>query len=618
MKKKSGALPLLLTTVLSIGACIGVIAAGWAPVLGLDLQGGVSVVLEPKSTSGDNEAVTQEDLEQTRQIIQRRVDGIGVAEPEISIQGKNIVVELPGEKDQREILEQVGRTAELRFRPVLAMPTAAAEEGDAERIAELRASLGLPEGVTAAAIYEESIASITGDLGTGEGAGEGTVDGTTDTTLVPDTTAAPTTATPTTEASGDGSGGGRKAPRQTTTVPPTTAADPATTTVAPTDPAADPAATPVPTNQYGIDISSEDFGELYTLELAAADVTSTEDDLADQPVTLLSAPDEDGKQFKYSLGPTMVTGRAISDASAGVIEGQWMVLPVFRSGADGIDLFNKAAATCNAGGPTCPAVMGGNFGALAVVLDGEVLSAPSINNPSYGRDQINISGSFNEQSAKALADALKFGRLPVTLEPQTVQTVSATLGAGAMRSGIIAGLIGLAVVVIYMIAYYRLLGLITIGALVVTSAMLWAVVGVLGEQQGLALTLAGIVGIVVSIGVSLDSSIVYFENLKEDVANGRDFRRAVEESFSQAWGTIVKADFSQLIGAAILYFLSVGAVKGFAFYLALSTLIDLLLAYLFIRPATLIAVRSKLGDKPGRFGVPVPPSVDEVKAGVSA
>lgn len=606
MTNKSGVLPLVLTTVLSIGACIAALVAGWSPVLGLDLQGGVSVVLEPRTD--DDSTITKEALEQTRAIIQKRVDKVGVAEPEISIQGNNIVVELPGAKDQREILEQVGRTAELRFRPVLAVPVSTeVPEGAEEDIAELRSTLNIPEGVTAEQIYNETLGldQVAGanDAIVAEGDSEVIVeDATPGSEADPTPTSAPET--------GEGTGGGQKAPLQTTTAPATTAppADASTTTVP-----------EVPTNQYGVDITSEDFGKLYQLEAAVnADVnqpvTAPEDDKADQPVTLLSAPDADGVQYKYSLGPTLVTGKSIEDATASLLNGQWVVLPTFRSGAEGIDLFNQAASICYSGAEACPGVLGAQ-GALAVVLDGEVLSAPTINAPSFGRSDINISGDFDQEEARSLADALKFGSLPLTLDPQTVQTVSATLGEGAMRSGIIAGVIGLAVVVIYMIAYYRILGLITIGALVVTGSVLWAVVGVLGETQGLALTLAGIVGIVVSVGVSLDSSIVYFENLKEDVAAGKNFRRAVEESFSQAWGTIVKADVSQLIGAVILYFLSTGAVRGFAFYLALSTLIDLLLAYVFIRPATLLAVRSKLGDRPNRFGVPVPPTVDQVKGG---
>ncbi|MEZ5323080.1 MAG: SecD/SecF family protein translocase subunit [Microthrixaceae bacterium] len=228
--------------------------------------------------------------------------------------------------------------------------------------------------------------------------------------------------------------------------------------------------------------------------------------------------------------------------------------------------------------------------------------------PEFQRDQIQISGNFNEQSAKDLALALKYGSLPLELRPQTVQTVSATLGQGALRSGIVAGLAGLAIVTAWMVFYYRLLGAITIGSLLITAGILWAVVGLLGHTSGLALSLAGIVGIIVSIGVSLDSSILYFESFKEEVLHGRGVRSAVDRSFGQAFGTIVKADSSSLIGAIILYVLSVGPVKGFAFYLALTTLIDLLLAYCFIRPATILAAQSKLGDRPALFGIPKPRS----------
>ena len=421
---------------------------------------------------------------------------------------------------------------------------------------------------------------------------------------------------------------GAAARRQSTT---TTAAEAATTTAAPTATTTTAPGTVttttvyVPKNQWGIDVTDANFAKLYQLDQAvnndAEKATAPADDKADAEVVLLGQPDTDGTRVKYKLGPTLLTGRAIETASAGLANGKWVVNPVYKDGKDGIDLFNKAAALCNAGAPECPGIAAGEGGAqvgqLAVVLDGEVISAPAINAASFSRDQIQISGSFTEQSSKDLALALRYGSLPLELEPQTVQTVSATLGSGALRSGIIAGLIGLGVVVLYVIAYYRLLGAITVGSLILTAALLWAVVGLLGHYSGLALSLAGIVGIIVSIGVSLDSSVVYFENLKEDVMHGRSLRSAVDRSFDQAWGTIIKADVSSLIGAIILYVLSVGPVKGFAFYLALSTVIDLVLAYMFIRPATVLAARSKLGLRPALFGIPMPATTPAAAGGAT-
>ena len=633
MKKKKGLVPLALVTVLSLGSCLAVILADFTPNLGLDLQGGVSVVLQPVKAGKKQTKVSQEALEQTQRVIETRVNAIGVGEPDITIQGTTIVVQLPGIKDQKRVLDLVGKTAELRFRPVLAAPTAAPPKDADEQIAALREELKIPEGVTVQQIVDEENAAAA--------AADPTVTDPTATTVPTDPTAttavdpaATTVAPTTTAASGEGSGGkssmkGAAARRQSTT---TTAAEAATTTTA--APTATTTTAPgtvttttvyVPKNQWGIDVTDANFAKLYQLDQAvnndAEKATAPADDKADAEVVLLGQPDTDGTRVKYKLGPTLLTGRAIETASAGLVNGKWVVNPVYKDGKDGIDLFNKAAALCNAGAPECPGIASGEGGAqvgqLAVVLDGEVISAPAINAASFSRDQIQISGSFTEQSSKDLALALRYGSLPLELEPQTVQTVSATLGSGALRSGIIAGLIGLGVVVLYVIAYYRLLGAITVGSLILTAALLWAVVGLLGHYSGLALSLAGIVGIIVSIGVSLDSSVVYFENLKEDVMHGRSLRSAVDRSFDQAWGTIIKADVSSLIGAIILYVLSVGPVKGFAFYLALSTVIDLVLAYMFIRPATVLAARSKLGLRPALFGIPMPATTPAAAGGAT-
>ncbi|MFN8053287.1 MAG: protein translocase subunit SecD [Acidimicrobiales bacterium] len=636
---RKGLVPLVAVTVLSVGACLAVILADFTPNLGLDLQGGVSVVLQPVKGGKKQTKVSAEALEQTLRVIETRVNAIGVGEPDITIQGSTIVVQLPGIKDQKRVLDLVGKTAELRFRPVLEAPTAAPPKDAKQQIADLRQELKIPDGVTVKQILdEENAAANASTTTTPADPTATTVPGATtvpaSATSAPATSASPasTTVPSTTVASGAGTGGKSSAKggfsrrfATTTTVATTTTAAP-TTTVAPatTVPAVTTTTVYKSVNQWGVDVTSKNFQKLYQLDqlvtAAETSVTKPEDDKADATVTLLGQPAEDGTQAKYKLGPTLLTGRAIETASAGVQNGKWTVNPTFRDGKDGIDLFNKAAALCNSGNALCPPTAPGDtgqVGALAVVLDGQVISAPAINAATFQRDQIQISGSFTEQSAKDLALALRYGSLPLELEPQTVQTVSATLGSGALRSGIIAGLIGLGVVVLYIIGYYRLLGAITVGSLLLTAAILWAVVGALGHYSGLALSLAGIVGIIVSIGVSLDSSVVYFENLKEDVVHGRTLRTAVDRSFDQAWGTIIKADVSSLIGAVILYVLSVGPVKGFAFYLALSTIIDLVLAYLFIRPAVLLAAKSKLGRRPALFGIPVEATAPVAGAGLS-
>jgi len=199
----------------------------------------------------------------------------------------------------------------------------------------------------------------------------------------------------------------------------------------------------------------------------------------------------------------------------------------------------------------------------------------------------------------------------VQLEPQSTQKVSATLGNDAKTAGIIAGIVGLTLVAIYVMLYYRLLGALALASLVLSSMLLWVVIAYLGETRGLALTLAGITGLIVSIGVSLDSNIVYFEHIKEDISNGRTPRSAAERSFESAWKTIVKADVASLLGAVVLYMLTVGAVRGFALFLGLAMVLDLAATYFFLGPAVkLVARRPSFNAHPTRFGLPRGPRRD--------
>ena len=272
-----------------------------------------------------------------------------------------------------------------------------------------------------------------------------------------------------------------------------------------------------------------------------------------------------------------------------------------KGGADGIDALNVIAASCFSKAPDCPT------GKLGIELDGRVVFAGNVQSASFQRDQISLSGNYSKKDANDIAIALRYGALPITLELQTTQTVSATLGSDALHAGVAAGLIGLFMVSILMVLYYRWLGVLAVVSLLLSAALMWSIIADLGETQGLALTLAGVTGLVVSIGVSLDSSIVYFEHIKEDVWNGRTPRSAVDRAFKAAWSTIKKADFAALLGASVLYLLTVGAVKGFAFYLGLATIIDLISAIMFVAPAArILARKTSLNENPKRFGLPNP------------
>ena len=514
-------LPLVVIVLLAGGGIIATVASGNSPELGLDLQGGVSVVLEPTSDADD------EQLDQTLDIIRDRVDALGVAEPEITRQGGAIVVQLPGVKNRDRALELVGQTAELRFRPVLANLTGAETTQPEE----------------------------------GEDGGEGSTTTTAEGGSTATTTAGGSTSTPE-GAAGLPLGESAGAVQETTT----TTAPPTTTTT-------------------GLPAEGEDGGEV--------PLTSREDDKADATVILPGKAEGDGP---YQLGPSLATGRIVSSASA-EFQNEWVVALSMKGGADGIDTFNGIAAECFNRSQVCPT------GQLAIVLDSVVQSAPNIEQASYERDQIQISGTFSEGEAKDLALVLRYGSLPVELERQSVQTVSASLGEDSLRAGVVAGAVGLALVALYMLVYYRALGLVLIVGVGVSAALLYTIVSWLGETRGLALTLAGVTGIIVSIGVTVDSYVVFFERLKDEVKAGRTLRSSTERAFKRAFRTILAADISSFIGAAVLWWLTVGSVRGFAFFLGLSTVLDVIVAWMFTRPAVILLARNRFfTDMPG-FGV---------------
>lgn len=626
---RRGVYSMLGIVLISLLAVISTFVFNKKPGLGLDLAGGVSIVLDPYKDGKPTENVTKDQQDQVIKILRNRVDALGVAEPEISTQGKSVLVQIPGIDDQERALELVGRTAELQFRPVTKQSAAA--KTDQKAIDKLRAALKVPDGVTAQQIYEQEVPPTT--------AAPTTTVPVDLTPTAPTTAAASTTAAPTTAASGTEQGAaapvtdaqsfGRFAAQSaqqdgsTTTAAPTTAASTtgttATTKAGETTTTAKGATTTakgvttttahVVKNQWKVDVNKPEYAQLLQLEQAAAlnkSVTKADGMQADK-VTLLSS---DGTRV-YELGPIAAKGNILAGASAGLdSQGKWAVFPDFKSGANGIDKFNALAQSCYNAEPTCPA-LSGSTGQAAIILDGEVLTAPTINDQdkqngqafqpySAGKSGLQISGAFKEQEARDVATALKYGALPLELRASSAQKVSATLGEGALKAALIAGLVGLIAVVAYMLFYYRLLGVSTLGGLLVSGGILWSLICWLGASM----TLSGMVGIIVSIGVSLDSNVVFFENLKEDVRKGRTLRSAVEGSFSSAFSTMVKADLSSLIGAGVLYLLTAGPVRGFALYLFITTVIDLVVSYFWMRPTITWMARSKLGLKPSLFGIP--------------
>jgi preprotein translocase subunit SecD len=535
--------------VVVFGSLAGNLVAGNEPALGLDLQGGISVTQEPV---GEYDSVS---LDLAVERIRDRVDSLGVAEPEIIRQGDAIVVNLPGVDNQDEALRLVQVTGAVLLRPVLL----------AQQIA--------PVDTSSTTIADGSSTTIAGGSTTTVAGGSSTtaVDGSS--TTAPVTTLASSTTAP--------GGPSRSLPQVATSVP----TDDSTTI-----PSSPDSTSATPGTEIPLDAEAP----------TGSDVTSPTPpaemgDPADPTATVI-VQNTDGSEI-YQLGPSFATGEVFNnDATADIISGGWGVRVTLKNGAAGSDLWNIGAAQCYAKSTTCPT------GRMAIVLDGVVQSAPSVNQPSFSGG-VDITGNFKESEAKDLARVLKSGALPVRLEVQAVQIVSPTLGDDSLNAAVISGLIGVLLVLLFMLLYYRLLALIVVFGITLSGLVQWNVISLLSTTNGLALSLAGIAGIIVSIGVTVDSYVVFFEKLKDELKTGRTLKNSAERGFKSAWRTILAADIVSLIGAFTLWYLTVGSVRGFAFFLGLSTLCDIVIAWFFTRPTMLMIARTKRFQRGRLFGI---------------
>ena len=535
--------------VVVFGSLAGNLVAGNEPALGLDLQGGISVTQEPV---GEYDSVS---LDLAVERIRDRVDSLGVAEPEIIRQGDAIVVNLPGVDNQDEALRLVQVTGAVLLRPVLF----------AQQIA--------PVDTSSTTIADGSSTTIAGGSSTTVAGGSSTtaVDGSS--TTAPVTTLASSTTAP--------GGPSRSLPQVATSAP----TDDSTTI-----PSSPDSTLATPGTEIPLDAEAP----------TGSDVTSPTPpaemgDPADPTATII-VQNTDGSEI-YQLGPSFATGEVFNnDATADIISGGWGVRVTLKNGAAGSDLWNIGAAQCYAKSTTCPT------GRMAIVLDGVVQSAPSVNQPSFSGG-VDITGNFKESEAKDLARVLKSGALPVRLEVQAVQIVSPTLGDDSLNAAIVSGLIGVLLVLLFMLLYYRLLALIVVFGITLSGLVQWNVISLLSTTNGLALSLAGIAGIIVSIGVTVDSYVVFFEKLKDELKTGRTLKNSAERGFKSAWRTILAADIVSLIGALTLWKLTVGSVRGFAFFLGLSTLCDLIIAWFFTRPTMLMIARTKRFQRGRLFGI---------------
>lgn len=530
----------IVVVVIAFGWLGIVIAAGWHPLLGLDLDGGLSVVYKPAKHA------TASQLQETVNIMTNRVDALGVSGATVGTQGSDIVVSVPGVKNPNAVLKTIGSTGQLRFRPALCF-------------APIHA---VPTKKSTSTSHHTSASS----KGT---KGATTTSGPTTSTTAPTTT---TTSASTT----------------TTTTTPATATGPLPTSC--------PTANQLVTSNLSGSTSSSggvNYNDVAPwTELAKYKSTSASNDAKAATVLLpiLGEPQE-----RLLLGPAQLTGDIVQPGSAAAEldpSGDWVVnFSLTGSGSTGWDNMSKQYF----------------HEIIGIELDGIVQSAP-ITQPSQAAwssfgGQVQISGNFTQQSAQNLALALNYGALPVRLVPQTTQTVSPTLGKSSLKAGLGAGLVGLALVLLYVILYYRALGLVVVSGLVVTAAALWAIISTLGHTQNLTLDLAGVTGLIVSIGITVDSYIVFFERLKDETRAGRTVRTSVDRGFKSAWRTVFAADMVSLIGAALLWLIAIGSVKGFAFFLGLSTLLDLVVTYFYTRPLVSLLAASERATETRVIGI---------------
>ena len=462
--------------------------------LGLDLRGGTQVILTPELAPGTEGVLTQDQINQTVEIIRQRVNGFGVAEAEVTVQGSGansaIVVTVPGVNPEG-ITNLLKQTARLDFRAVLAAGT----------------------GIEI----------------------------------------------------------------------PSPSASPSASATATATPAAQPKELPIQA------ATSEELYDQY-LSLNCLTPGLLQGGRADDPSKFMLTCSKDGFE-KFVLAPAFITGDQVSDSQATLPQqgaGGWMVTLDFDS--QGATKLSEASIALS----KLPSPQN-RFG---IVLDGLVVSAPFFSEPILG-GKAQIEGSFKAEEAKQLSQVLRYGALPVTLNIAESTSISPTLGQDQLSAGLLAGAIGLILVVIYLLIYYRALGFVAVFSLVLAALFTWLFIIGLGRTIGFTLTLAGIAGAIVAIGITADSFVVYFERIRDEIRDGKTLRVATELGWTRARRTLLAADFVSLLAAIVLYALSVGSVRGFAFTLGLTTVIDVLVAFWFTHPLVTYFGKSKWAEKGG-------------------
>ncbi|MEU4490972.1 protein translocase subunit SecD [Streptomyces purpurascens] len=531
---------LVLILIALVALTGGMFASGHTkPRLGIDLAGGTSITLRAVPEAGNEAAINKTNMDTAVSIMERRVNGLGVSESEVQTQGReNIIVNIPKGTNSEQARKQVGTTAKLYFRPVLATEVS---------------------GGKGTASPSPSPTGSPSDKPSGKA---------TDKPEATDKNSASPSATPTTQ--------GRA-------VTDALKAD-ATPSASASDDKAK--ASPSPSASGG---SAEADASALQAKYAKLDCTdektrsSVGDGVKASEMTLACGKNSQGQWQKYILGPAEVDGTDVDKAQA-VLNTQtgagWTVTMDFTDGG--------AKKFANITGKLAQNQSPQNQ--FAIVLDGDVVSDPYVRQALTGGNA-EISGNFNQQSAQDLSNMLSYGALPLTFKVDSMTTVTAALGGDQLQAGLIAGAIGLALVVIYLLAYYRGLSFIAILSLLVSAALTYTLMALLGPAIGFALNLPAVCGAIVAIGITADSFIVYFERVRDEIREGRSLRPAVERAWPRARRTILVSDFVSFLAAAVLFAVTVGKVQGFAFTLGLTTLLDVVVVFLFTKPLLTLMAR---------------------------
>ncbi|MFE4354893.1 protein translocase subunit SecD [Kitasatospora sp. NPDC056800] len=541
---------LALILVVTVGLVALMFGTGTTkPRLGIDLAGGTSITLTAKST--DPKAITKSNMDIATGIIERRVNGMGVSEAEVQTQGDNtIIVNIPKGGNQQNAADQVGTTAKLFFRPVLAVA---------------------PSGVTAPAPTGTPSAAATGTPGA--------------------TPPAATAGAPSPGASATKQGRPESEALAAEGASPTAAATGAST--APTAPATGaPSAAATPPSAADLSaamtqgtVPPELSAAFAALDCSKPEVRTAQTGPDDKAVVACSQKPENGYYEKLALGPVAVKGSDVSKAQP-TLDTQtgagWQVQLQFNG--NGTDDFTKVTGQLATQAPP--------NNQFAIVLDNQVVSHPEVKNAIPGGSAV-ITGRFTQAEAQDLSNVLGYGALPLEFVKSDITTVSPALGSDQLKAGLVAGAIGMLLVVAYSLVYYRGLGLVSIAGLLVSAALTYSIMSLLGNAIGFALNLPAVCGAIVAIGITADSFIVYFERIRDEVREGAPLRPAVQRAWPRARRTILVSDFVSFLCAAVLYVVSVGKVQGFAFTLGLTTALDVVVIFLFTKPLITLLARRK-------------------------